>query len=93
MGQAKAFKAHIQGMVQGVGFRYSTQRLAVQLGLSGYVRNLRDGSVEVVAEGDPQPLERLRAWLRKGPPGALVRQARFQEIQAEGAYRRFSIEY
>lgn len=63
---------HIRGRVQGVGFRYSTQRQALLLGLTGWVRNCLDGSVEALAEGDRQELEQWIDWCRHGPPGAHV---------------------
>jgi acylphosphatase len=53
--------------VQGVGFRNYVEHVAGKLGLSGYVRNRRDGSVEVYAIGDPERLKQLRAALQKGP--------------------------
>ncbi len=59
---------YIYGLVQGVGFRYYTQHQAKELGLEGYVRNLDDGSVEVVACGDSAQVEKLHAWLKKGGP-------------------------
>ena len=93
MAGEKAFRARVEGRVQGVGFRWAAQRQAAALGLKGYVRNLPDGAVEVVAEGAEEPLGRLREWLRRGPPGALVRQARFQELPVDGTYRDFSIDY
>jgi acylphosphatase len=62
----------VSGVVQGVGFRYWTQRQARQLGLGGYVRNARDGSVEVFAAGPAGGLEELRRILQRGPAGALV---------------------
>jgi acylphosphatase len=83
----------VEGLVQGVGFRYSTLRLAARLGLTGYVMNLPDGSVEVVAEGDPARLDQLKGWLQKGPPGAWIRKVKLQELPPSGAYREFSIEY
>ncbi|MCV9877750.1 acylphosphatase [Brenneria izbisi] len=58
----------VYGVVQGVGFRYSTQRRAVELGVSGYVRNNDDGSVEVVACGERRKVEQLIDWLKKGGP-------------------------
>jgi acylphosphatase len=57
----------VWGRVQGVGFRNYVEHVAGKLGLSGYVRNRRDGSVEVYAMGDPEPLKQLRAALHKGP--------------------------
>lgn len=63
-------KAWVHGNVQGVGFRYSTQTQANRLGLQGYARNLNDGSVEVLACGEPEQVETLLAWLRAGGPGS-----------------------
>jgi acylphosphatase len=62
----------VAGRVQGVFFRASTRNEAQTLGLTGYVRNLMDGRVEVVACGDKEAVETLREWLRKGPPDARV---------------------
>jgi len=62
----------IEGRVQGVWFRESTRREAVPLGITGYARNLEDGSVEVLACGDPQAMDRLAQWLEHGPPMASV---------------------
>lgn len=63
----------IQGKVQGVFFRASTVAEVNRIGsLSGYVQNLIDGSVEIVAEGPEKNLEKLVTWARKGPPQALV---------------------
>ncbi|ATM95330.1 acylphosphatase [Yersinia frederiksenii] len=65
--------AYVYGVVQGVGFRYSTQRQAQELGLTGYARNCDDGSVEVVACGEQQAVERLMEWIKQGGPrGARV---------------------
>ena len=80
-------------MVQGVGFRYSTVTQARRLGLTGYVRNLPEGSVEVVAEGEEDMLRRLAAWLQHGPPGAHVRQVDRRFGPDQGLYRDFRIEY
>ena len=62
----------VSGKVQGVFYRASTARLADQLGLRGYARNLPDGRVEVVAVGDAASLEALAGWLGRGPPRARV---------------------
>jgi acylphosphatase len=62
----------IQGIVQGVGFRYFALRSARGLSLAGYVRNLPDGSVEAVARGEAKGLAALEAALRRGPPGSRV---------------------
>ena len=62
----------ISGKVQGVWYRASTREKALELGLTGYARNLSDGRVEVVACGDDEPLEALESWLWEGPPLAEV---------------------
>ena len=62
----------ISGRVQGVGFRWSCRRMAESQGLAGWCRNLPDGRVEAVFEGDAAAVERAVAWSRGGPPSALV---------------------
>jgi len=62
----------VSGKVQGVCFRASTQEQARRLGLRGYVRNLHDGRVEVLAMGTDDAIEALAAWLWQGPPSARV---------------------
>jgi acylphosphatase len=62
----------ISGRVQGVGFRYFTEATAQREGVAGWVRNLPDRSVEVVAEGDAEAVERFERAVRIGPPGARV---------------------
>lgn len=62
----------VTGVVQGVGFRWFVRERARRLGLSGWVRNLPDGSVEVVAAGDQGQIDLLMGELKKGPPGAIV---------------------
>jgi acylphosphatase len=63
----QARKYLISGTVQGVGFRYFTQRAAAKIKVGGYVRNLRDGRVEVFVMGTPQQLRELRTLLERGP--------------------------
>ena len=60
--------ARVYGRVQGVGFRYTTQYEAKKLGLTGYAKNLDDGSVEVVACGEEGQVEKLMQWLKSGGP-------------------------
>jgi acylphosphatase len=79
-------------MVQGVGFRYTAIREAKRLGLTGWIRNLEDGSVEVWAEGDRAALAELRAWLDEGPPGAHVESVSASPREPVG-YPDFSVEF
>ncbi len=62
----------IEGRVQGVWFRESTRQEAVSLGVTGWVRNRRGGTVEVVAEGAEERVKKLVLWCHKGPPAATV---------------------
>jgi acylphosphatase len=77
---ARAVRLRITGRVQGVGFRWFAREEARDLGLSGRVKNLPDGSVEVVAVGAPPALESLRERLRQGPPGGRVQGIEEQEL-------------
>jgi acylphosphatase len=70
--QPSAVRFEVRGRVQGVGFRYTTRGVARELGLVGWVRNLPSGGVEVFAQGAPQALEHLHAFLERGPRGAHV---------------------
>ena len=65
-------RAVVHGHVQGVFFRDSVRRRALTEGVSGWVRNKRDGTVEAVFEGEPEQVERLVAFVREGPRGAHV---------------------
>ena len=69
--------AHIQGCVQGVGFRYYTQIKAQQLGLRGWVKNLPDGSVESCIDGAMAQVQDMQRWLAHGPSGAVVESITF----------------
>ena len=62
----------IAGRVQGVGYRYALQAEAVRLGITGWVRNRADGSVEALAQGPQQALDALITWAGRGPPAARV---------------------
>ena len=73
----------ISGRVQGVGFRYSMQREALRLGLTGWVRNRRDGSVEALVQGNDDAVATLTEWARRGPAGAHVAELRVASAEAE----------
>ena len=83
----------ISGNVQGVSFRYHTQQKARSLGLVGYVRNLTDGRVEVVAEGDDRPLGDLLAFCKDGPSSASVSDVQVDHEKPTGQYTIFSIRH
>lgn len=74
----------VAGRVQGVAFRWATRERAAELGLSGWVRNLMDGRVEVWIEGEPAPVDELVTWLRRGPPPARVTRIEVREAVARG---------
>jgi acylphosphatase len=86
-------QAIVHGRVQGVSFRYYTQRRARELGLTGYVRNVWDGTVEVVAEGLRADLDELLAFVRTGPRAAFVTRVDVQWPAPSGAFDRFEVRY
>lgn len=86
-------RAVVTGNVQGVNFRYYTQRRARDLGVAGWIRNLPDGSVETVAEGRRPALDRLAEFLRVGPPAAQVTEVQLSWGQATGEFAGFDVRY
>nr|WP_287855284.1 acylphosphatase [Klebsiella sp.] len=84
----------VYGSVQGVGFRYSTQREALRLGLTGYARNLDDGGVEVLACGESQQVDKLIDWLKAGGPrSARVDRVLTEPHQPTREWQKFAILY
>lgn len=83
--------AFVKGRVQGVGFRHHTLQSARNLDLTGWVRNLRDGRVEVLAEGVHEDLNQLLVKLRSGPLGADVNDVDYEFNDPEGEYHQFSV--
>lgn len=89
---AKRF--YVSGFVQGVGYRFFAQRIAGQLGVSGYVKNLRDGRVEIYAIASDEELRELRRELRRGPRGATVEEVTEDDAELISQYMNgFSIEH
>ncbi|MDQ3803298.1 MAG: acylphosphatase [Acidobacteriota bacterium] len=87
-----ARRYYISGEVQGVGFRYFTQRVAARHQVVGYVRNLADGRVEVLAEGAPESIEGFKHDLAAGPRHARVGQVEELNLEPTGQYPTFRIE-
>ena len=81
----------IEGRVQGVWFRDSTRREAVSLGICGWVKNRRDGAVEVLAEGPEEKVRKLTSWCHHGPPAATVSRVRETVEDWQGEFRSFDI--
>lgn len=86
-------KAVVYGYVQGVFFRAFVSHWAEELGLSGYVRNLPNGAVEVVAEGEKKQLEKLLGYLKVGPPSAKVGKVVTSWAGYSGKHSGFSVRY
>ena len=81
----------VSGRVQGVGFRYFTQDTALREGVTGWVRNLPDGRVEAVVEGDVEAVTRVERALRNGPRGARVDRVNVDDEDPTGSYTTFSV--
>ncbi len=89
----KAVHAIVSGRVQGVWYRASTRDEARRLGLTGWVKNLPDGSVELVAEGPSDKVDALIKWCHQGPPYARVSNVEVQEIEPTGKYDDFDVRF
>ena len=85
--------AQVYGRVQGVNFRYYTRLEANRWGLTGWVSNRFDGSVEVVAEGEKAALKKLLTFLHRGPPSARVDRVQADWTKATGEFARFRVRY
>ena len=81
----KHISIHVYGNVQGVFFRAHARELAQQLGITGFARNTREGSLHIEAEGDERSLEELVQWCHQGPPAARVSGVNVQEGKLEGS--------
>jgi acylphosphatase len=87
----EAYIAVVSGHVQGVGFRYTTTRVAQRLGLAGWVRNRVDGTVEVWAQGPAEHLTELSTFLRHGPTGARVTAVELEPTDPNPALTSFEV--
>lgn len=85
--------ALVRGMVQGVGFRYFVLNAARTAGLVGFVKNLRDGSVEILAEGPREELERFARDVSEGPRRGLVRDVQFTWAESTGEFESFEVSF
>lgn len=86
-------RLRIYGLVQGVFFRSSMQGVALRLGLVGWVRNLPDGSVEAVVEGDADKVEELIKWCRRGPPTAIVERVDAEYSECVKEFKTFTVRH
>lgn len=89
----KTVRAIVTGRVQGVWFRAHTRDKARELGVAGYARNLPNGNVEIVAQGESAQVEALMNWARSGPPMAEVTDIEVIETVPEADYRTFEIRF
>ena len=85
--------ASISGRVQGVFFRMETKRAADQFGVSGWVRNRRDGTVEALFEGDQDRVDAVLGWCKEGPPHAQVSAVKVKWENYAGEFNGFDITY
>ena len=85
--------ARVHGRVQGVNFRYYTTRTARRLGVTGWVANRRDGTGEIVAEGDREDLEELLSFLHRGSPSASVADVEVDWRDPSGEFDSFRVRY
>jgi acylphosphatase len=83
----------VSGVVQGVFFRAHARDMARDLGLTGWVKNLADGRVEIIAEGDSEKLQRFIEWCRRGPAGSSVEDLEIRREEATGEFDGFAINY
>ena len=82
-------QVRLRGIVQGVGFRYSMLREARRVGVTGWVRNRRDGSVEALVQGKAEIVAAMVAWSKQGPPGAQVSEVSVANADGEPAVSGF----
>jgi len=86
-----ALHLRIVGAVQGVGYRAAMEDAAIEAGLSGWVRNRRDGTVEAFVQGDAPAVERIVAWCRRGPPAARVTSVEAEAVTVDASLTGFRL--
>ncbi|MDM9560773.1 MULTISPECIES: acylphosphatase [Bordetella] len=79
----------VKGVVQGVGYRHATVRRAHMLGVTGWVQNMEDGTVQALVQGTPDQVDHMLEWLRRGPPAATVRELIAERQFTDKRYARF----
>jgi acylphosphatase len=89
----RTVRVRVEGLVQGVGYRYFVLREARTIGVSGYVRNMPDGTVEAVASGPAGAVDRFVGRLRIGPSSALVSRVGVEEIEGAGPFDGFDVRF
>jgi acylphosphatase len=89
----KRLVVDVYGYVQGVFFRYTTRKIARKLGLTGYVQNMPDGSVHIVAEGPDSDLKELLEFSKKGPRNARVDKVEHTFQEAQDTYKGFDYKF
>src|SRR5690349_20002629 len=85
----ETYYVQVHGVVQGVGFRHATVRRAHELGITGWVANVADGSVEAMLQGPAEQIDRMLEWLRRGPPCSHVKDFVSDERPIEKRFARF----
>lgn len=90
--EMKTVEIYVSGVVQGVGFRYFTRKVARELGIKGYVKNLPDGRVYIRASGDEAMIDKFLSAIRKGPASAIVKRVEVKYVNGE-IFQSFEIRY
>lgn len=91
MSEKKRIRFFVSGLVQGVFFRKNTAKKASKLGLTGWVRNLSDGRVEALIEGDQEKAKEMMRWMEEGPSSAKVENVESEEEEYKGEFNNFKI--
>ncbi len=89
----KRIHIYVKGLVQGVFFRHNTIVHARELDLKGWVKNLIDGRVEILCEGNDESVDKLVAWCKIGPIGAQVEEVEIQQEEVNNEFQNFEIIY